>query len=127
MRASRHRARREPPGDRRCRRSGFRCLTGMPKLKWKFALPFLVLDRESEVPLHEQLYEQIKTAIKDGRLRDGTHLPSSRELASDAGISRTVTLRAYERLSVEGHVESHSGSGTYVRTALRRQRAPEPP
>jgi GntR family transcriptional regulator/MocR family aminotransferase len=99
----------------------------MPKLKWKFALPFLALDRGSEVPLHEQLYFQIQAAIKDGRLRDGTRLPSSRELANDAGISRTVTLRAYERLSVEGYVESHSGSGTYVRTTSNNRRSPEPP
>lgn len=70
------------------------------------------------VPLHRRIYDHIRGSVLDGRLRPGARLPSSRALAQDLGVSRTVVVQAYERLASEGIVESRVGSGTYVRQDL---------
>ena len=64
-----------------------------------------------------QLAEQLRTAAGDGRLRSGDRLPSTRALASELGVSRTVTAAAYEQLHAEGWIAGRHGSGTYVTTA----------
>jgi GntR family transcriptional regulator/MocR family aminotransferase len=46
-------------------------------------------------------------------------LPSTRDLADQLGVSRTVVLLAYDQLLAEGFVAGRSGSGTYVAEALR--------
>jgi GntR family transcriptional regulator / MocR family aminotransferase len=80
------------------------------------ALP-VTLDRESVTPLAVQLAEQLRAAAGDGRLRSGDRLPSTRALAGELGVSRTVTAAAYEQLHAEGWIAGRHGSGTYVTTA----------
>jgi GntR family transcriptional regulator / MocR family aminotransferase len=80
------------------------------------ALP-VTLDRESLTPLAVQLAEQLREAAGDGRLRSGDRLPSTRALAGELGVSRTVTAAAYEQLHAEGWIAGRHGSGTYITTA----------
>lgn len=80
------------------------------------ALP-VTLDRESLTPLAVQLAEQLRAAAGDGRLRSGDRLPSTRALAGELGVSRTVTAAAYEQLHAEGWIAGRHGSGTYITTA----------
>jgi len=80
------------------------------------ALP-VTLDRESVTPLAVQLAEQLRAAAGDGRLRSGDRLPSTRALAGELGVSRTVTAAAYEQLHAEGWIAGRHGSGTYITTA----------
>ncbi|MFL6126493.1 PLP-dependent aminotransferase family protein [Actinophytocola sp.] len=80
------------------------------------ALP-VTLDRESTTPLAVQLAEQLRAAAGDGRLRSGDRLPSTRALAGELGVSRTVTAAAYEQLHAEGWIAGRHGSGTYITTA----------
>jgi GntR family transcriptional regulator / MocR family aminotransferase len=80
------------------------------------ALP-VTLDRESATPLAVQLAEQLRAAAGDGRLRSGDRLPSTRALAGELGVSRTVTAAAYEQLHAEGWIAGRHGSGTYITTA----------
>jgi GntR family transcriptional regulator / MocR family aminotransferase len=77
----------------------------------------VTLDRESVTPLAVQLAEQLRAAAGDGRLRSGDRLPSTRALAGELGVSRTVTAAAYEQLHAEGWIAGRHGSGTYVTTA----------
>jgi GntR family transcriptional regulator/MocR family aminotransferase len=74
----------------------------------------LALDRTVPTPMHQQLCEQLRRAILDGRLSSGTRLPSTRTLAQALGVSRTVTSAAYDELLAEGYLEGRQGSGTYV-------------
>ncbi len=53
-----------------------------------------------------------------GALRAGDRLPSTRDLAEQLEISRTVVLLAYDQLLAEGYVEGRAGSGTYVSARL---------
>jgi GntR family transcriptional regulator / MocR family aminotransferase len=81
-------------------------------------MPALGLDRASKVPLHRQLYEALRQAILEGRLRPGARLPSTRTLAVELGSSRNTILAAVAQLTDEGYLEGRVGAGTAVRDAL---------
>ncbi len=72
------------------------------------------LDRSSSLSLQQQLTDQLRSAILDGRLPAGTRLTSTRVLAETAGVSRNVAVAAYDELYAEGYVEGRHGSGTFV-------------
>ena len=72
------------------------------------------IDRESAVPIIRQLYGRIREDILSGRLRPGTRLPSTRDLARRLQISRNVVLEAYDLLYAEGFLAPKRGAGTYV-------------
>lgn len=68
--------------------------------------------------LRQQVYEQLRSAIEQGRLRAGTRLPPSREHAASLGVARNTVLWAVQRLQAEGYVEARVGDGTYVSAAV---------
>lgn len=65
-------------------------------------------------PLMAQLLVVLRRAIEDGRLPAAVRLPSSRTLARELSVSRTVVTEVYAMLQAEGYVETRRGSGTYV-------------
>ena len=65
-------------------------------------------------PLFRQVYRGLRQAILSGALAPADRLPSTRDLAEQLGISRTVVLQAYDQLLAEGFVSGRGGSGTYV-------------
>jgi len=65
-------------------------------------------------PMFRQLYVALREAILTGSFRVGDKLPSTRDLAEQLGVSRTVVLAAYDQLLAEGFAKGRSGSGTYV-------------
>jgi GntR family transcriptional regulator/MocR family aminotransferase len=72
------------------------------------------IDQDSPLGLTGQLYEEIRRAIVDGRVRPGDRLPPSRELATTLGVSRHTVTTAYEQLSAEGYLDGMAGGGTRV-------------
>jgi len=66
------------------------------------------------MPLHRQVYEQIRTAVLTGRVRSHQKLPASRQLAQSLGISRTTVVQSYDQLISEGYLETKRGAGTFV-------------
>jgi GntR family transcriptional regulator/MocR family aminotransferase len=72
------------------------------------------LSTDVNAGLAEQIYEQVRSAIVDGRLRSGDRLPPSRELAASLGVSRHTVTTAYGRLSAEGYLDGRRGGGTVV-------------
>ncbi len=74
----------------------------------------LTLDRVSGEPLRVQLRDQLRAAIREGRLRRGIRLPSTRVLARDLEVSRGVVTDAYEQLAAEGWLAPRRGAGTTV-------------
>lgn len=64
--------------------------------------------------LRQQVYEQLRSAVEQGRLPAGTRLPPSRVHAASLGVSRNTVLWAVQRLQAEGYVQSRVGDGTYV-------------
>ncbi|OSC49593.1 hypothetical protein B5181_40840, partial [Streptomyces sp. 4F] len=45
------------------------------------------------------LQSVLREAVRSGRLTPGTRLPSSRDLATDLGVSRGLVTEAYEQLT----------------------------
>jgi GntR family transcriptional regulator/MocR family aminotransferase len=86
----------------------------MPKKPSGVILPFLSVERSAGAEIGGQIYSMLRRAIDDGVLRSGFRLPSSRELARQAGVGRNSVNDAYRRLIVEGFLRGRSGSGTYV-------------
>jgi GntR family transcriptional regulator / MocR family aminotransferase len=72
------------------------------------------LNRLSEVPLYDQLYNFIKNEIIKGRIEYGAKLPSKRKLSEFLRISQNTVETAYDQLLAEGYVESIPRKGYYV-------------
>jgi len=96
----------------------------------------LSIDRAARDPLHRQVYDGLRRAILDGRLRPGDRVPPTRALAAELGVSRLPVLGAYDQLLHEGYIVGRTGSGTFVSDSLPddallaarpRHRAPGPP
>ncbi len=79
------------------------------------------LDRGGDLRLHEQLERVLRQAIRDGRLKAGVLLPSSRALAAELGVSRGVVTTAYEQLSAEGYLLTRQGALVSVARGVRVQ------
>jgi GntR family transcriptional regulator / MocR family aminotransferase len=71
-----------------------------------------------DIPLYQQLYTHLRTAILSGELKCGLKLPSTRALADELNLSRNTVLNAYQQLLAEGYLEGHAGSGTFVADVL---------
>jgi GntR family transcriptional regulator / MocR family aminotransferase len=76
----------------------------------------LGLDRDRG-RLRAQLEDQLRDAVRAGRLGPGAALPSSRALARDLGVSRGVVVEAYAQLAAEGYLVARQGAPTRVSEA----------
>lgn len=72
------------------------------------------LDRDSPIPIHVQLEVAIRDAIRNHRLPGDSVVPASRRLADQLGVSRGVVVEAYQQLTAEGYLVSHTGGYTRV-------------
>lgn len=75
---------------------------------------YVVLSNSSDLPIYEQIKEQVKTQILSGELSENEMLPSLRQLAKDLKISVLTTTRAYNELEEEGFITSRQGKGFFV-------------
>ena len=78
------------------------------------------LDRSHPRGLRAQIEDELRDAIRSGRLSAGTPLPSTRALAVDLGVTRGVVVAAYDQLLAEGYLASRAGSGTTVNATVAR-------
>ena len=76
------------------------------------------IDRRSATPIHQQLYDRIRTAIASGQLTPGERLPATRSLAAQLGVARGTVDAAYARLMGEGYLAGRGQAGTIVSPAL---------
>ena len=74
----------------------------------------IIVKNKSELPIYEQIEEQIKAQILDGTITEDEQLPSIRQLAKDLKISVITTTRVYNDLSDEGFIISVAGKGYFV-------------
>jgi GntR family transcriptional regulator len=72
----------------------------------------------SPVPAYMQIVEQVRQALRLGRLEPGDQLPTVREVAAAVAINPNTVLKAYRELEHEGLVKGRQGQGTYVVRSL---------
>jgi GntR family transcriptional regulator len=65
-------------------------------------------------PLYQQLRNHINATIVSGEMKAGEPLPSEREIAEIADVSRITVRKAVQELVKEGLVVQKQGSGTTV-------------
>ena len=70
--------------------------------------------KNSPVPLHQQISEYLKRKIINGEWTIGTKIPSQRHLAERFHVNRSTIVFALEELVADGLIESRVGSGTRV-------------
>jgi DNA-binding transcriptional MocR family regulator len=73
------------------------------------------LDGEADGPLYLQISDGLKRIVDRGDVPLGTALPPERSLAHSLSVSRSTVVSAYDRLKIEGWLDSRRGSGTWVR------------
>ncbi|MHA6261419.1 MocR-like pyridoxine biosynthesis transcription factor PdxR [Sporosarcina sp. CAU 1771] len=74
----------------------------------------LELKKDSASPLYEQIYDQIRIAITDGKLAVGMKLPSKRKLGEFIDVSQTTIELAYGQLTAEGFISAIPRKGFFV-------------
>lgn len=74
----------------------------------------ILISTTMNMPIYEQIVNQIRDAVIRGELKEGEGMPSIRVLARELQVSVITTKRAYEELEKEGVIESVPGRGFYV-------------
>ena len=75
----------------------------------------LRLDFSGDVPIYQQIRNQVVTAIASGQLSPGEKLPTIRALAEEAGINMMTASKAYQLLKSEGYITTGRRDGATVR------------
>lgn len=75
----------------------------------------LKLDFASDVPIYQQIRNQIVLGVADGLIKPGEQLPTIRALADEAGVNTMTVNKAYALLKQEGVIIADRRSGARVR------------
>ncbi|WP_297238505.1 GntR family transcriptional regulator [uncultured Faecalicoccus sp.] len=76
----------------------------------------IIVSKSSMIPIYEQIVDQIKVFIRDGKLKENDALPSVRTLSKELKISALTVKKAYDALESEGFAITVHGKGTYIAT-----------
>lgn len=74
----------------------------------------ITVARDSTIPLHMQLLNQLRHLILSGQWSPGSRLPSETELQRQLKISRSTIRQALNNAEAEGLIERVPGKGTFV-------------
>jgi GntR family transcriptional regulator len=72
------------------------------------------IETDSGIPVYIQLGEQIRILIRNGSLKAGDLMPTTRSLAVQLGINVNTVARVYRELQSSGHLCLKRGVGTFV-------------
>jgi len=73
------------------------------------------LDHASPIPLHIQIEEQLRIAIKTEEYQNGKKFPNEVDLSKQLGISRTTLRQSFNKLVHEGLLLRKKGVGTFTK------------
>jgi GntR family transcriptional regulator/MocR family aminotransferase len=88
----------------------------------------LSVTRDGHRSLGGQIEGRLRRAIREGALKAGTRVPSTRDLGRQLGVSRRVVVDAYAQLAAEGYLLLRQGARPRVSEAAvpGGPAAPEP-
>jgi len=72
------------------------------------------INLDSQVPIYQQLVDEIRSAIKLGELSSGQQLPTVLTMAEELNLARGTIQKAYDELERLGLIEKVQGRGTFV-------------
>src|SRR3954470_14634037 len=83
----------------------------------------LSVTRDGPGTLGAQIEDQLRCAVREGTLRPGAQLPSTRDLARQLGVSRRIAVEPYAQLAAEGYLALRQGARPRVADAAAPVRA----
>ncbi|BCV22285.1 GntR family transcriptional regulator [Moorella sp. Hama-1] len=75
----------------------------------------MAIDRNKPIPLHYQITNELRQAIKEGQYRVGDLFPTDKQLMEKYGVSSITVRRAVAALVDEGLLARQPGKGTFVK------------
>ncbi len=75
----------------------------------------IAIRESSDIPIYQQIRNQIIQGISDGSLSPGEPLPTVRALADEIGINAMTVSKAYQALKQEGYILADRRNGARVR------------
>lgn len=75
----------------------------------------LKIDMTGEIPIYQQIRNQIVAGAAEGKLGPGEALPTVRQLALDIGVNPMTVNKAYALLKEEGMIEIDRRHGARIR------------
>lgn len=86
-------------------------------------------EKNSPVPLYEQIKKYIRERISEGHWKIGSRIPTQRQLAQLFSVNRSTIVTAVEDLIAEGLLEGRTKGGTIVKndtwSLLSKNSAPD--
>lgn len=83
----------------------------------------LRIEFESEVPIYQQIKNQIIYGIATQQLKPGEALPSVRQMAAEIGVNFHTVNKVYNQLKQEGWVIIHRKSGVMIHPELKVEKS----
>ncbi len=74
----------------------------------------ITISAVSQIPVYEQIENQIREQVLSRKLESGTQLPSIRVLARELKVGVITVKRAYDDLCTEGILFSQAAKGIFV-------------
>jgi GntR family transcriptional regulator len=72
------------------------------------------INRQSKLPLYQQLYEVLRGNITRGEWKPGDLIPAESELIEQYGVSRITVRQVFDMLVREGLIYRQRGRGSFV-------------
>lgn len=72
------------------------------------------IDFRSDIPITNQIVEQIQSQITGGLLKPGDQLPTVRAMALELRVNFNTVARAYRILDEAGIISTQQGRGTFI-------------
>ena len=73
-----------------------------------------IISNNSDVPIYQQIKNEIINSISNKDLKENDILPSVRTMSKELKISALTVKKAYDNLEAEGMTVTVHGKGTYV-------------
>lgn len=80
----------------------------------------IAIKETSEIPIYQQIHNQIIQGISNGQLQPGEQLPTVRALADEIGINAMTVSKAYQALKQEGYILADRRNGARIRDDFSR-------
>ena len=78
----------------------------------------IAIRRGSQTAIYLQICHAILEEIRRGRIKPGSALPGTREMAEGLGVNRKTVVEAYEELTAQGWLVPERKRGTFVSSDL---------
>lgn len=75
---------------------------------------YFQIDPKKNIPLYEQVIQQVKELCARGLLKPNEKLPSVRDLSSQMLINPNTVSKAYQELERQGIIITIRGRGTFI-------------